>query len=502
MMLAASCLLAQAGWTQEAIHLKSRTFDPAGVRRAPLSHHYVIQFRTDPGTALRAELERRGIAVLGYVPDRAVMASSREAPDLGGLEVTWVGSLTAPDKLSRELRGAGSGAYLLMLHQDVSSEEGRALARRHGFVILERGGLLPSHLLIAGSEQDLGELAANDEVAYILPASTELLAGQSVMTCPGALTEAGPAGQYVEVGRGWARGDDGTVRLNYVLESFAAKIDENATRSEILRALTEWTRYAELVFVSGTDGTAVQTIAIKFARRAHGDTYPFDGPGRILAHTFYPAPPNSEPIAGDMHLDAEEDWRVGADVDLFSVALHEAGHALGLGHSDKPGTVMYPYYRRLAGLSPDDIAGIQDLYGAAKGSGPPQPPPPQPPPPQAPRPSPPQAPQPPPPQPPPQPPAPPPGGVDRTPPAIRITAPASTIVATGNASITFRGTASDETGVKAVQWSTSTGEAGTGAGTTNWSAEIPLLVGTNLVTIRAYDPAGNAGWRAVTVVRR
>jgi hypothetical protein len=28
------------------------------------------------------------------------------------------------------------------------------------------------------------------------------------------------------------------------------------------------------------------------------------------------------------------------------------------------------------------------------------------------------------------------------------------------------------------------------------------LVGTNTVTVRAYDAAGNSSWRAITVVRR
>src|SRR5207249_3654800 len=78
---------------------------------------------------------------------------------------------------------------------------------------------------------------------------------------------------------------------------------------------------------------------------------------------FYPAPGNSEPIAGDMHLDADEIWRVGASIDLYSVTLHELGHALGLGHSDLPSAVMYPYYKMSTKLSADDIAGIQALYG-------------------------------------------------------------------------------------------------------------------------------------------
>jgi hypothetical protein len=55
--------------------------------------------------------------------------------------------------------------------------------------------------------------------------------------------------------------------------------------------------------------------------------------------------------------------------------------------------------------------------------------------------------------------------------------------------------------VSSVEWTTSTGAAGTATGTTSWSAAIPLLVGNNTVTIRAYDAAGNSSWRAVTVVR-
>ncbi|KTF79983.1 hypothetical protein cypCar_00020277 [Cyprinus carpio] len=50
---------------------------------------------------------------------------------------------------------------------------------------------------------------------------------------------------------------------------------------------------------------------------------------------------------------------------LFLVAAHEFGHALGMAHSSDPGSLMYPVYSYGKGypLSEDDIKGIQSLYG-------------------------------------------------------------------------------------------------------------------------------------------
>lgn len=98
----------------------------------------------------------------------------------------------------------------------------------------------------------------------------------------------------------------------------------------------------------------------------HGDGSPFDGVGNVLAHAFYP-PPCGGPRAGDMHFDDAEIWALahgGGAFDLETVALHEIGHLLGLDHSNVPGSVMFPSYggQRRA-LTPDDLAGIQTLYG-------------------------------------------------------------------------------------------------------------------------------------------
>jgi hypothetical protein len=54
--------------------------------------------------------------------------------------------------------------------------------------------------------------------------------------------------------------------------------------------------------------------------------------------------------------------------------------------------------------------------------------------------------------------------------------------------------------VVSVQWSTNSA-SGTAVGKTAWTATIPLLVGSNMVVVRAFDAAGNSAWRAVTVVR-
>ena len=75
------------------------------------------------------------------------------------------------------------------------------------------------------------------------------------------------------------------------------------------------------------------------------------------------------------------------------------------------------------------------------------------------------------------------------------------MVSTMAASLTVRGTATDNVAVASVKWSSSTGDSGAASGTTSWTATVPLLVGTNTVTIRAYDAAGNSSWRAITVVR-
>jgi len=84
-----------------------------------------------------------------------------------------------------------------------------------------------------------------------------------------------------------------------------------------------------------------------------------------VAYTYYPG--SGGTLGGDMFIASNMTWHVGTNLDLYSVLLHESGHAIGLDHSTLSTAVMYPTIATVfAGLSADDIAGAQAIYGARK----------------------------------------------------------------------------------------------------------------------------------------
>lgn len=75
---------------------------------------------------------------------------------------------------------------------------------------------------------------------------------------------------------------------------------------------------------------------------------------------------NTNTVEADMAMNTKYSWSTDGSggIDVETVFLHENGHVLGLGHSDVTGAVMEAVYAGIRqSLHPDDICGIQTLYG-------------------------------------------------------------------------------------------------------------------------------------------
>jgi hypothetical protein len=494
----AGSAFAQPGSQVSGVHLKglNRNFIGTPAPETPLKRrtlgrsHLLVQFAHQPTDGQVNDLQNLGATVLSYVPDFALSISVNDEMSFEGIGVVGVGRLRPAEKMSPNL-GATlvDGVTVTVLaefYEDTDPNDARAIAQDAGLLILENPDLLSNHLLVSGTAKQVRALAEWDDVAYIFPAAPELIAGIPTRASAAALTKRGAVAQSVALVGGW----DGAVQqgadLKYAWVQLTDTLAADSIQAEIVRAFSEWAKYAKLTFTPASDATGNQTIAVLFASGDHGDGYPFAPQGGILAHTFYPFPFNPEPIAGDMHFNADESWKIGADIDVFSIALHEAGHALGLGHSDQPGAVMYPYYHLATGLTQEDINAILQLYAPQVSQQVPSTPVPVTP---APAPI----------TPNPVPVTPPATPPVSTPLILAIQVPTTPTTAS---SVAISGNTVGGSGTVQVSWSTSGGVSGTAQGSTSWTiSTVPLNVGDNVVTIIAHDSGSSQVTRSLTIIR-
>ncbi|CAG5867309.1 unnamed protein product [Menidia menidia] len=129
----------------------------------------------------------------------------------------------------------------------------------------------------------------------------------------------------------------------------SALLGRDTVRALMYYALKVWSDIAPLNFheVAGSDAD----IQIDFTKADHNDGYPFDGPGGHSGPCFFPWSPESH------------------GMDLFAVAVHEFGHAIGLVHTSAMESIMRPYYQGPVGdplkydLPYEDKVRVWQLYG-------------------------------------------------------------------------------------------------------------------------------------------
>lgn len=149
------------------------------------------------------------------------------------------------------------------------------------------------------------------------------------------------------------------------------KVAPTATwEREILRAFQSWASQVNVnVGVVADGGQPLGTLGAVQGDKRFGDiriaAAPIPGENEVAAAS--PFSWTGTTFSGDVVFDPTKLFQVGktgSGYDIYSVAVHEAGHVLGLGHSTATDSVMQETYAYHAGLGASDIAAEKALYGA------------------------------------------------------------------------------------------------------------------------------------------
>ena len=131
----------------------------------------------------------------------------------------------------------------------------------------------------------------------------------------------------------------------------------------ISSALADWAQFANIQF---------QAVASTFASQIDFTFGAIDGLNNILGQTNY-LYSGTKFTSASIEFDSGDGWHVAGsqivsngNINLFEVALHEIGHAIGLGHYNAAPAVMNAYLDpAVTDLKQPDISGAQAIYGHA-----------------------------------------------------------------------------------------------------------------------------------------
>jgi predicted Zn-dependent protease len=154
---------------------------------------------------------------------------------------------------------------------------------------------------------------------------------------------------------------------------FNARWSTSTWENAILKAAQVWARQTNVNFAvvaddgSGFDqsGQYQQGAANYGDIRIAGAHYTQRVGATMLAQAYLPPQLNNWSLAGNIEFNTDSAFNIGSTFDLFTVAAHEVGHALGMDHSGDPNAIMNAVYPGAkTDLAADDVNGIRHLYSS------------------------------------------------------------------------------------------------------------------------------------------
>ncbi|CAN5350573.1 hypothetical protein BH24PSE2_BH24PSE2_11920 [soil metagenome] len=302
--------------------------------------------------------------------------------------------------------------YLIYAFYDVPSGDLESIIQNAGGMVDPNPFLAAHTRLTWGFPDVIRKIAADSRVAWIEAADETLVQKDPVTYCAGIITDAGPVADFATIMRSTVTIEVPQQTASSELSVEETKAGEPATEesdtfgsqgwdgpglkatslqyrvgitpsglnpaNKIESALDTWSKYVQVSFTKAPQAKMNRSIDFNWYA-VDSTTHPGANPdyefGRYAGGLPAPGhgfpPPDAtelnvkEPLAGDVHFNSDVPWHTTGSnrFNVFTEALHEIGHSLGLEHSTNAKDVMKAFHEAyFADLTPNDIARIRTIY--------------------------------------------------------------------------------------------------------------------------------------------
>lgn len=175
----------------------------------------------------------------------------------------------------------------------------------------------------------------------------------------------------------WA--DPGHMTLSFVPDGTPTPLGASSLIGTLGSAGSAWQREVLRGFQTWAASANINIGVVRDGGQSLGSSGAVQGDDRFGDIRIAAAPMTNDVLAssspfnwtgttlnGDVLFNSNESFRVGSvanTYDIYSIALHEAGHVFGLDHTDRADSVLGEAYSYHHGLYAADIAAIRAIYG-------------------------------------------------------------------------------------------------------------------------------------------